>query len=451
MQQKSSSASKRASTALFVFLIIVLVAGAIVPIFTNQLGAPAPAVQPTTVPTATFPAPPATTAISFDQLYLHPSGLFAIAQPTGWTPSAPISDSTRAAVTMTNNESLSVVEATVEPSDVAGLSIDDLSARFDDTYLSASWARYGAWEETARRTEGDRLLIDFNLTLNRQQYIARQISWTDGEWVYSTRAVTPANANQVVVYLVNGLADSLIPFKQFVGTPFEWTSHYDAAVNHVIRFPQGWGVVDTVAGGPTSIVGTSGDALRLERVAGGNVADEAAAEAFVSQRQPNATVLSVSPVERGTAAGFSVAYAYTTADGDPQSGLTVLLNADNGLHVANLRFAGANVDLNALDSAEAAPEATAEATAEVAPAASADEVRAQVMSTFSLLPVTLNLAGADATPTPLPTTDAAAEATEEDAAATESAEEAEAVETEAADEDAEAVATAEAEATEASE
>jgi hypothetical protein len=174
------------------------------------------------------------------------------------------------------------------------------------------------------------------------------------------------------------------------------------------------------------------------------VADEAAAEAFVTGRQPNATVLSVAPVERGDAAGFSVAYAYTTADGDPQSGLTVLLNADNGLHVANLRFAGANVDLNALESADPAPETTAEATAEAVAVASPDEVRAQVMNTFSLLPVTLNLAGANATPTPLPTTDAAPEATDDEVAATETAEEAEAVETEAAETDAAADATAEA-------
>ncbi len=440
------NSSRRASTALFAFMIIVLVAGAIIPIFTNQLGTPAAAVQPTVAPTATFPAPPATSSISFDQLYLQPSGIFAIGQPTGWDPSTPTDDPDRAAVTMVNNTTLSVVEATVEQAAVPVTTADELSARFDDTYLSASWSRYGAWEETARRVEGDRLILDFSLTLNRQQYIARQVSWTDGEWIYSTRAVAPANASEVVIYLVNGLAESLIPFKQFAGTPFNWSSHYDSAANHIIRFPAGWGVVDTVAGGPTSIVGSNGEALRLELVADGSVADEAAAEAAVIQRQPNATVLSVVPVQRGDVAGFSVAYAYSSVDGDPLSGLAVLLNADNGLHVANLRFEAGNVDLNAVGApAEADPEATAEA---VAPVADTGSSLAQVMQTFSLLPVTLNLAAPDATPTPLPTV-ATAEATEaevvvteavveEDTEATEVAEDEEAVATEAAEADAEA-------------
>lgn len=408
-----NNSSKRASTALFAFMIIVLVAGAIVPIFTRGMNSANQSVQPTTVPTATFPAPPATSSVTFDTLYFQPSGIFAVAQPEGWEPSAPVNEAGRAAITMTNNTALSVLEATVEQPAVPVADVEALDARFDETYLSTSWSRYGAWDETARRTEDDRLILDFNLTLNRQQYIARQISWTDGEWIYSTRAVAPANANQLVVHLVNGMADSLIPFKQFAGTPFNWTAHYDDVANHIIRFPSTWSVVDNVAGGPTSIVGPNGEALRLEQVSGATIASAEDAEAWVMQRQPNATILTTAEVTRGEASGYSVAYSFSTVDGDAQSGLAVLLtDSDGTVHAANLRFAAADVDLNTLDAPEADPEATAEPMVDT----SADSTLALVMRTFSMLPVSLNLAGPQVTPTPLPT------ATTVEVAATEAAE-----------------------------
>lgn len=448
-----NNSSKRASTALFAFMIIVLVAGAIVPIFTSNMGITTPAVQPTVAPTATFPPPPAVTSVNFDSLYLQPSGVFAVGQPEGWEPSAPVNDAGRAAITMSNNAALSVIETTVEQPSAPVADADALSARFDETYLSTSWSRYGAWDETARRVDGDRLIIDFNLTLNRQQYIARQISWTDGEWIYSTRAVAPANANELVVHLVNGLAGSLVPFKQFAGTPFNWTAHYDDVANHIIRFPSTWGVVDNVAGGPTSIVGPTGEALRLERVSGATIASAGDAEAWVTQRQPNATILSTAEVERGEATGFSVAYSYNTVDGDARSGLAVLLTDNEGtVHAANLRFAAANVDLNSVEAPAA--EADAEATAEpVAPPASAESTLAQVMRTFSMLPLSLNLAGPNVTPTPLPTATTAEAAATEDAnddAEAETAGDAEADDEEAAEAEEETPADdADAEATEA--
>lgn len=418
-----NNSSRRASTALFAFMIIVLVAGAIIPIFTNQLGTTTQQIQPTVAPTATFPAPPATSSVTFDNLYVQPSGIFAVAEPTGWDASDPLAETGRAAVTMTNNNALSVLEVTVEQPAVPVADVDALSTRFDDDYLSASWSRYGAWDEATRRVEGERLILDFNLTLNRQQYIARQISWTDGEWIYSTRAVAPANANQLVVHLVNGLADSLTPFKQFAGTPFNWIAHVDDSANHIIRFPSTWNVVDSAAGGPTSIVGTSGEALRLEVVPGATVASADDAEVWVLRQQPNASILSSEPVERGEASGYSVAYVYNTVDGEPRSGLAMVLTDTSGtVHAANLRIASGNVDLNAeAPAAEAEAEAEAEATAEavVAPVVSAESTLAQVMQTFSLLPAALEVADADATPTMLPATSAGDTAADE---ATEAAE-----------------------------
>ncbi|MBC7814475.1 MAG: hypothetical protein H7175_25185, partial [Burkholderiales bacterium] len=77
------------------------------------------------------------------------------------------------------------------------------------------------------------------------------------------------------------------------------------------------------------------------------VASEDAARAYVEGERADATILSVEPLERDSADGYSVAYSFRTVDGEAQSGLAVLLNgADELLHIADLRFAGADVDLN---------------------------------------------------------------------------------------------------------
>ena len=431
-----SNNSKRASIILGGFMIFVLLMGAVVPMFRNQTASTSNA-QPTPVPTATFPAPIANLqTVAFDKLYLHPSGLFAVAQPTGWEPSGPVTEANRAAITMVNNDQLSIIEVSVERSEPPITSLDELDARFDSNYLEASWANYGDWSEAARRVENEKLLIDFNLSLNRQTYVARQLSWYDADgWIYNVRVVAPSNATDELVYILSGLVESVRPFKQFAGTPFEWTSFYDQLAHHVIRYPAAWSLTDSVFGGPTSITGTNGEALRLDTEGGTNVADEDAASAWLMAQRPSATVLSVQSVERSEASGFAVAYSFRTVDGEPYSGLAVLLNAaDESLHSANLSFPGADIDLNAGGApAEATPEATVDPLAPVEP--DADAIYAEMMSTFTILPA-LPLAQAAPTPTPLPApvqeTTPEAEATE---AATESAE---ADATDAADEATEA-------------
>lgn len=451
----NSNTSKRASIVIGGFMIFVLILGAVVPLFQNQLAVPVDQPPPTPIPTATFPPPISNLdTVSFDELYLHPTGLYAVAQPTGWEPSGPVIEPNRAAITMINNPQLSVIEVSVERSEPAISTLDELDARFTDAYLEGSWSRYGSWEETARRVENDKLLLDFNLQLNRQTYIARQLSWTDGDWIYNARVVAPSNAPEMLVGLVNRIAETIRPFKQFAGTPFQWTAFYDNVNDHIIRYPQDWTITDTGIGSPTSISGANGVALRVDTERGAEIADEEAAQAWVTAARPSATVLSVEPVERGDAAGFSVAYSFRTADGEPFSGLAVLLNgADGALHTANLAFPGDTVDLNNLAPVvESTPEATQEFV--VVPEVQGNEVYAEVMNTFVLLPQ-LPLAGTvEVTPTPLPepvegdvieVTEAPAEP---EADATEAAVEAD---TEAEADATEAAAEPEAEATEADE
>jgi hypothetical protein len=198
------------SIFISVFLIFVLLMGGTGSISQNQTAVtnlPAP----TPIPTATFPAPIADLeTVSFETIYDHPSGLFSVAQPTGWELGSPISDADRVAITMFDNDQLSVVEIAVERSEQPITTMDALDAYFDEAYLDSSWVNYGDWSETDRRIEDDKLLIDFDLRFNRQPFLARQVSWySDDEWIINVRVVVPGNAADELNYILNGVVDSL--------------------------------------------------------------------------------------------------------------------------------------------------------------------------------------------------------------------------------------------------
>ncbi len=389
-------------------MAFVMGMGVIAPFLRQEASQTTTTIDPTVVPTATVPVAMVDfSGISLKQVYLHPSGLFTVGQPTGWLPLTPISDAGRAGVTMFNQQTLSIIEISVEQPTAPVTTVDELDARNNKTYLNASWARYGTWTETSRKHDGEQLVIDFNLTLNSQQYVARQLTWTDGQWIYNVRVVTPYNATQMLVYLVGELAKAITPLKQFYGTPIEWTSHYDTVSHAIIRYPAGWTVADTAPGSPTSITSADGTELRVETQANVTIADDTAASQWVDGFQSGATILSVEPVTHGDASGFSVAYSFTTVDGDPRSGVALLLNGPGStLYAANLRFNGGSIDLNALRKTAQASAATPEAaaTAEATQAAvSADAQLAEVVDTFWILPA-LDMAPnpSATTPTPVP-------------------------------------------------
>lgn len=345
----SQNQSRRAAIILGIFMAVVLVGGVFLQIFQSTIPATGPTVDPTAIPTPTFP-PPVTSfdSITFDQQYLHPSGMYAIGLPTGFTVSSPSNARGLAQVNLSNEGTLSVIDAYVEDPGIP-VTADDLSGRFTQETLAASWSRFNRWSELSRRRDGDQLLIDFEVTFNRQIYAARQRVWTDGEWIYVVRVLTPDNATNYLRYLLDGVSGAITPFKQFAGTPFEWNAYYDILNNSIIRYPGTWTLTDSAPGRPASIQGPSGEALRVETRPGVTVEDEAAAEAIVLAERSTATILSVAPAERGSLSGYAVAYRYTTADGEPFSGYALLLNSETGLQMANLRFPADGVDLNSVD------------------------------------------------------------------------------------------------------
>jgi hypothetical protein len=357
----SQNGTKRLTAILAVVMIIAIGGGTLAQLFTNPNQVIQPTVPvPTDAPIPTFAPPPDLSTISFSESYLHPSGLFSIAQPTGWTPASPVSNPDGVEVTMNNPEVLSVIQNSLQFSSEPITSLDQLDALYTTGTLNPSWSNYRRipetglnYRETDRRREGERLVIDFELQNQRQQtFLARQVAWSDGDWVYSVRVVTPANAIDLLKHLIDSIIPTFKANKAFAGTPGDWSSYFDPSNNMIIRFPSTWRVTDSAPGRPTTVTG-EGVTLRLETQSGVSVADEDAAGAWVESSRSGAAVTSVEPVTRGSLSGFSVAYTYTDNDGAPNSGLAVLLNGDDALHIANLRLLNvADVDLNADDAAD---------------------------------------------------------------------------------------------------
>lgn len=346
-----SDLSKRFTIVFGVVLSVAMVASLILPLLMPQTPLQEQIV-PTEGPQPTVPPPVENlNTITFNETYQHPSGLFSVAIPSGWTVTNTRSLPNEAAVNTNNGELLSVTETFVMQPAEPVTTAEDLNNIFNAVWMGQSWQRYANWTETGRRVDGDRLIIDFNLSQGRFDYIARHVAWTDGTWVYAVRVVTLDNASQMLLYLLDGLADSLQPNTVYADTPFDWNSYSDTAAGHIIRFPQNWSIVDAAEGQPATI-SSSGAVLRVE-ADDTVISDEDAARAWIEAWRSGVTALTVQPAEQADLSGYRVSYRLTSLDGDSESGLALLLNGPDGrLHVANLRTGGEEVDLNSAAAGE---------------------------------------------------------------------------------------------------
>ena len=162
---------------------------------------------------------------------------------------------------MSNSEAHSVVEARIIRNSGGISETSDLSAYFDRDWLSQTWRDYWNWEETSRKSTDDgRVIIDFNLLRSRTHFIARQVSWLQDGDIYSARVVTTENAPQELMFLLDGLAESVQRLDVYRDAPFDWNAYFDNRDKHLIRFPSAWAVTDAAQGLPATIVG---DAVTL--------------------------------------------------------------------------------------------------------------------------------------------------------------------------------------------
>ncbi len=336
-------------------MIAAIALSAILPIFTNNAVTAQQTAVATDAPTVTSP-PVMTdfTSIKFDDDYLHPSGLFSVAQPTGWIPGQETSKPDGVEITMNNGALLSVIQSSVQIAPTVVPDLDAVNELYTQATLNSSWSNYSRYaetglnyRETSRTRDDNKLTIDFELKNTRGQiFVARQVAWWDTDWVYSIRVVTPDNQIELLKYMMDNLVASFKPNRIFAGTPGDWRAYFDPSNNLVIRYPADWRVSDSAIGRPTTIDGPTAS-VRVQSQSVSAALDEAAARAWVSANIAGATITSAKETQRGEHSGFMVAYTYSDADGNSNSGLVLLLNGtDNTLYSANLRIFEANVDLN---------------------------------------------------------------------------------------------------------
>lgn len=344
----NNTQSQRRYTIFALILVGVMVFTAVAQSF---IPTTAPVIQPTATGAPTLPPPPSDlSTIVFNQDYLHPSGLYTAKYPAGWTTTRPSNNGTQVQVNFENTAMQSVVEVYVDVPVPAISTVEELSARFDENTLASGWRQYsGGWTETGREIDSatKTVTIDFELEQRSQTYIARHVAQLreDG-WIYVTRAVTPVNASNLLFDLIAKSQNVITPVELFRTTPVGWNGFYSEADNLVIRHPNNWIVRDGAAGEPVTIESPGQGTLFIDSVEGTTAADEEAARAFVLSRRPDAEILTVTPIERNGGSGFSVSFRTRNSEGEPQSGVALLLNDGETLRTATVRLNGVDVDLN---------------------------------------------------------------------------------------------------------
>ncbi|MCS6836099.1 MAG: hypothetical protein NZ750_08795 [Anaerolineae bacterium] len=313
-----------------------------------QSAAPAPTAPATEPPTPTpLPTPIADlNSITFENRLLHPSGLFSVGQPKGWTPFTSQSTPQEVQITLRNDAALSVVEYRMVRPETPPSSGSDVSAFFTSSWLAASWRDYTRWTEETRQVQGNDLVMDFSLERGAQRFIARQLAFTDGTYIYGVRVVAPPNAADMVRYIVENARSTFEVNNQFADIPLEWKGYYDASYGHLLRYPSSWTLDDFAEGAPASFSADGGITLRLEAQSAPQVSDESQARAFVEAAISGARIRSVQTREQFGKPAYFVSYSAQTVDGDPISGLALLIPDENRVHLANLRLTGQDVDLN---------------------------------------------------------------------------------------------------------
>lgn len=342
---------QRITLFLGIFLSFGMVASAVLPLLQNQMTNQSHSqTQATTVPLPTQLPPPDTSTITFDSTYFHPSALFTVAIPSTYSLSGEFNNESEALVTMDNPAAQSVLELRVlnPAEDVSLDSAQSLGEQFTSEWLRATWNGYSSWQEDARRVEGDNLIMDFSLGRSGQNYIARQVAFTDGTWIYMIRVIAPSNASESMQHVLNGELDSFQIIDRYAGEALAWDGYFDDSANHLLRFPGTWIVADGIEGAPASISGENAQ-LRVE-TSDATIDSADAASEYVAGLRSSITVLSVEEVEQYGNTGFRVAYTQSTADGASQSGAVLIINGADTNHVVNLLLTDvADADLNTVD------------------------------------------------------------------------------------------------------
>ena len=293
-----------------------------------------------------FPTvPPGGTVLTLDGTYFQPSALFSIPHIIGWelpldgeerTDPAQGSTISRAGVTFINSPALSVVHVFAErdPNRKAK-AVADLDAYYDKTNLDQAWSNFtGGYKETGRRTDGDKFIINFELYLNGNTYLGRQVSQFDGDWLKVSRLVTPSNNPALMDALQTTIWAAFTLYPVEASLPLAWPAITDPVLGYAIRYRPEW---TSIAGG-AAIPNIVGGPLRAATITmttraelGKVVQAEADARSWVTSLITGATIQTVQPTRINGVNGFNVSFNYSDADGNPRSAVATLLNGPNGM------------------------------------------------------------------------------------------------------------------------
>lgn len=311
-----------------------------VPDQTNFLQDPTPG--PVVFPTPDPNGPGLARAV----LAVHPSGTFTIAQPQGFTPTHSASELVHS-FSMVDTGRFSVIHAYLQafagPQDLNTLDIYNSQGT-----LAATWSSYDSWTETGREQAGGRLVIDFTLGLGENTYLAREITWPVAEnpaIIYVIRFVVPDNNLALLGELELMIIPSYDAIPEALTVPLVWPGVASTTGGYALRYAPDWTLVEAASGSLTTLTTPDGGTLTLT-TEDNVIASEDDARAWAEASRTDVSVLAVEPVERTLGEGYAVTYTFATADGEPQSGLSLLLNGpEDQTKIATLRLDQADVNL----------------------------------------------------------------------------------------------------------
>ena len=140
-----NKATKRFTVVIGIVMSVAMVGSLLIPLFSGQVGYTEnlnETPQPTPLPEPTFPPPPDVSAIDFDQLLLHPSGLFTVAVPSGWQSASHSNTADELRAGLSNSEAHSVIEARIIKNPGGISESGELSAFFSRDWLGQTWRDY---------------------------------------------------------------------------------------------------------------------------------------------------------------------------------------------------------------------------------------------------------------------------------------------------------------------
>ncbi len=295
----------------------------------------------------TFAPPEGTPQVSLGPTYLHPSAYFEIIPPVGWMLDE-LNEVNVASASWVNSAQGAVLHAFVLPYEQP-VTRDELINRVDGEFATG-FGNFDSYTVVNRNYDGDPLVVDFSVSLDGQNYIAREWASALENVIWVLRVVVPENYTALLAYLEQNVLPTYRVFADARPAPADWESYTDQERWYTFRHPPGWANLGTGRDGARRF-GDSATGWQAEMAIlvqpGTAVRAAEGARAWLKALEPGAEISTVETAERAHgAAGYVVSFAYPVENGN-RRGLLLLLNANDAVYRVDLRLPpGADDPLN---------------------------------------------------------------------------------------------------------